>query len=345
MTNRIKISLTSGDHSTGRGIGVYGENLRQALMGVSDITLTNNNPDIIHYPFFDLFYHTLPFAKPKPTIVTIHDLTPLVMSSRYPMGIKGTLNFLLQWLSLRSVSAIITDSQNSKKDIVNFLRINPQKIFVTPLAVSRDYYKKPTVAQMTAVKDKYHLPDKFILTLASGPNPNKNLPSIAEATDRLGIPLVLCGNIRQEVKRPVHPELIDLVRLEVYNHVLYPGRVSNEEFNCLLHLASLYVHPSLYEGFGLTLLEAMTAGCLIASSNTSSMPEIYHDSAITFNPHKIRSIEKAIIKALSLTPRQKQTQIDEAKKKASQFTWEKTGNQTAEVYRHVFTNTTSSLKG
>lgn len=108
MENKIKVFLDSGTHSQGRGVGFYAENLAKGLEKLSDVTLTDANPDLIHYPFFDLFYPTLPYKKLKPTIVTIHDVTPLVMSDRYPKGIKGTINFFRQWLSLQSVSAIIT---------------------------------------------------------------------------------------------------------------------------------------------------------------------------------------------------------------------------------------------
>lgn len=332
----IKVSFAGRGHSEGRGVGIYLAGLLQALAKFPEIKITDEKPDLIHFPFFDLFYPTLHPHKAVPTVVTIHDLTPLVMSSRYPKGLIGTLNLFRQWWSLRQVSAIITDSECSKKDIEKYFRISPEKIFVTPLAVSDDYKQVPTPKLLVEVKEKYRLPEKFILTLASGPNPNKNLPTLAEATDRLGLPLVIVGSgMQQELVGPVHAELIDLVRLQVYNHIIYPGRIPNEEFNALLHLAALYVHPSYYEGFGLPLLEAMTAGCLVASSNTSSSPEIYHEGAITFNPKKIKSMEKAIQKALNLSPKAKAKQIEAAKERSQDFSWSKTVKLTLAVYQKV----------
>lgn len=332
---KIKVSIVGGGHSSGRGVGVYAENLSRALAKLPEINLTNKSPDLIHFPFFDIFFGTLPLRKTKPTVVTIHDLTPLVMSDRYPKGIISTFNLLKQWYSLRSVTAIVTDSENSKNDIVSYYRISPEKVFVTPLAVADDYKKQPSASELAGVKKKYHLPEKFILVLASGPDPNKNLPSLAEVTDRLGIPLVIVGNVIREIESPVPPELIDVVRLKVYNHIIFPGRIPNEEFNTLLHLASLYVHPSYYEGFGIPLLEAMTAGCLIATSNTSSSPEIYHEGAITFNPHKISSMQKAIEKALGLSPKAKAAQIELAKKRSKDFSWDKAARLTLAVYNKV----------
>lgn len=334
---KLKIFISAGDHSTGRGVGVYAQHLIDQFKKEKTVILTDQNPDIIHYPFFDPFYLTLPFKKEKPTVVTIHDLTPLVLSDRYPKGIRGTIKLFLQWFSLRSVSAIITDSENSKKDIEKYFRTPPEKIFVTPLAVDDDYRKKPTPSLLKAVKEKFRLPDKFVLTLAAGPNPNKNIPSLAEVTDRIGIPLVVVGkDWLQEIKQPVEAELIDLVRIQIYNHVSYPGFVSNEDFNCMLHLASVYVQPSLYEGFGLPLLEAMTTGCLVASSRSSSLPEIYYEGAITFNPKSLSSMEKAVAKALALSPARKQKHIELGKEKSKEFTWKKTAMATLEVYKKIF---------
>lgn len=336
MIKKIKVSLVGRDHSLGRGVGFYTENLSKALAEIPGVILTDNNPDIIHYPFFDLFYSTLPNHSQKPTVVTIHDLTPLVMSNRYPKGLRGTFNLIRQWWSLRNVSAIITDSENSKRDIVRIFRLPDEKIFVTPLAVSDDYKKTPSESKINEVKSRYNLPDRFILTLAGGPNPNKNLPSLAEATDRLDIPLVIVGGgMNQEIVKPVHPELIDLVRLQVYNHLICPGFIPNEDFNSMLHLAEIYVQPSLYEGFGLPLLEAMTAGCLIVSSKTSSLPEIYHEQAITFNPKSLRSMERSLRKALCLSTTEKKRQIDMAKKRATDFDWIKTAKSTLGVYKYI----------
>ncbi len=330
----IKVFLDGGGHSSGRGVGVYAEHLRTALEKLPKIELTDKDPDIIHYPFFDPFYLTLPLKKERPTVVTIHDLTPLVLADKYPKGIRGTIKLLIQWWSLRTVSAIITDSGNSKEDIIKYFRTAPEKIFVTPLAVDEAYRKVPSASKLKEVKEKYHLPDKFVLTLAAGPNPNKNLPSLAEVTDRLEIPLVIVGKgMLQEIVKPVEPELIDLVRLQVYNHIIYPGYVPNDDFNAMLHLAELYVQPSLYEGFGLPLLEAMTAGCLVASSKTSSLPEVYHEEAIVFNPRKLKSMEKAIANALNLSSSAKAKQIELAKKRSRDFSWSKTAHLTLEVYK------------
>ncbi len=335
MANPLKVQFIQDNHSTGRGIGVYAENLISSLKKIKGLSLVSKNADIVHYPYFDLFYPTLKVVPNSKTIVTIHDVTPLVMADRYPKGILTSFGLLRQWLSLKKVSAVITDSENSKKDIQKYLWFPEEKIFVTPLAVNELYKSNVTEKQKSDIKKKYNLPDKFILTVAGGPNPNKNLPSLAEVTERLNIPLVIVGGgMNQQIIKPVPPELIDMVRLEVYQHILRP-KVPNEDLNIMLRLATAYVQASFYEGFGIPLLEAMTTGCPIASSKTSSLPEVYHPETIVFNPRSLKSMEKAIKKVIALKGSAKEKYIEINKQRSKFFTWKKTAELTYEVYKKI----------
>lgn len=328
----MKVLIKSG-HSDGRGVGYYTTHLIKALRHNKEVEIVDNNPDIIHYPYFDLFYHTFPIKKEKPTVVTIHDVTPLAMPERYPKGIKGAINLFLQKLALKNVSAIITDSEYSKKDIVKYLKIDNKKIFVTPLAVDDIYREDVTDKKLKEVKAKYNLPDKFVLNVSAGPNPNKNLPALAIATGAINIPLVIVGKgMLQEVTEPVHPELIDLVKLKPYKHILYPGFVPDEDLLAMYKLATLYCQPSLYEGFGLPVLEAMTAGCIVVSSNTASLPEIYPKETITFNPKDKKEIQSKLLEALEISTKSKELLINKAKAKSDQFSWDSVCKKTIDVY-------------
>jgi len=336
MEKKLKVFLKSGLHSPGRGVGFYAQFLSQALGKIPEITLTGNNPDIIHYPFFDLFYSTLPFYKTTPTVVTIHDLTPLVLAKRYPRGVRGSIAFLRQYLSLKSVRAVITDSENSKTDIGKFLHFPGDRIFVIPLAVDPVFTKKISEFDLKIIGQKYELPDKFVLCVSAGPNPNKNLPSLASVTQNLGIPLVLVGKgLLQEVKEPVHPELADLVDLKKYKHVIYLGFVPTEDLNALYKLSSIYCQPSLYEGFGLPILEAMTSGALVVCSNTSSFPEVYPKNTITFNPNDLVDMEQQIKNALNLSTTERNIHILAGQSRSLDFNWDKTAQYTVKVYKEV----------
>jgi len=336
MQRKIKVDISPGGHSIGRGVGFYAQLLSEALAKLPEVELTSKDPDIIHYPFFDLFYPTLPFFKKTKTIVTIHDLTPLVLPDLYPKGIKGTLNLIRQRLSLSSVKAVITDSENSKQDIIQYFRFPSESVFVTPLAIDPVYKKDIADSKLKQIKEKYGLPDNFVLAVSAGPNPNKNLPALAKVTKDLNIPLVLVGKgLLQEIKVPIHPELKDLVALKKYDHIIYSGFVPTEDLTGFYRLATLYCVPSLYEGFGLPLLEAMTTGCLVVSSNASSLPEIYHPGALTFDPRSQSEMRSILQEALSLSPEEKGDQIKAGQERAEDFSWEKTAQDTLSVYKTI----------
>ena len=335
---KIKVNLSIDSHSTGRGIGFYAHNLKKALAKVPDLELTDQHPDLIHYPYFDLFYPTLKITH-TPTIVTLHDLTPLVLSSLYPKGLKGSINLWRQSLALKKATAIITDSQNSKIDIINYLHIPSQKIHVIPLAVDPIYSTKLAPKQLSQIKQKYSLPDKFVLYVG-GVNPNKNLPRLIQACLDLNLKLILVGSeFTQPLSLPVHPELKDLqiIQKSIQQHdsIHAPGFVSNEDLVGIYQLASVYCQPSLYEGFGLPLLEAMTAGCPIISSHSSSLPEIYPANTITFDPENQLSLNKALEAVLKLSPKQKLTLVKLGQARAKDFSWAKTAELTTKVYRSI----------
>jgi glycosyltransferase involved in cell wall biosynthesis len=338
MTNKkIKVFLDSKNHSLGRGVGIYAQNLREHLGKINNIELTSENPDIVHYPFFDLFYPTLPIIKKHKTVVTIHDVTPLVLSNLYPKGIRGHIALYHQKLALKNISAVITDSRNSKEDLVGYLNLPREKIHVVYLA-TYEMFTQPVVRdKVKKIKNKYHLPDKFILTVPGGPNPNKNLSLLAEASRMLSIPLVIVGKTFKDeglINNP-HPELNDLRRLKQYSHIIFPGFIPTDELPYFYHLATLYCQPSLYEGFGLPLLEAMNTNCLIVSSNTASLPEIYPENTIIFDPYSLNSLTKSLSLALSLKPDEKHKLIISAKLKAKDFNWEKTALETAKIYQLI----------
>jgi glycosyltransferase involved in cell wall biosynthesis len=329
----LRVKFVADQDSTGRGVGFYSQFLCEALMNHPDIELVDRDPDVIHYPHFDLFYPTLPLYHSTPTVVTIHDLTPLVLPSLYPRGVKGTLSLIRQRLALTTVKSIITDSKNSKQDIHKIFAIQSKKIFVTPLAID-PYYTTDHKFDAQAVRDKYNLPKRFVLTLAGGPNPNKNLPRLARVTAKLGITLVIVGGgMTQEVTEPVHSELRDLARVRKFLHVITPGFVPTPDFYALYKMATAYVQASLYEGFGMPVLEAMSTGCLLVSSHTSSLPELYAPGTITFDPNNFTDMLRKLRRALRLTPQARQSLIEANLGRSRDFTWEETVGQTIEAYR------------
>ena len=151
-----------------RGIGFYTSNLIEGLKAEGGVEVQEFlhlseviNADVVHYPWFDFYFHTLPIKKAIKTVVTIHDVIPLKFSQHYPVGVRGRYNLFLQKLALKNCE-IITDSKISKKDIVNFLKVDEK--LVTPIyLVSDENFKMESVTKLIFFKRMYNLPNNFLL--------------------------------------------------------------------------------------------------------------------------------------------------------------------------------------
>ncbi len=364
--------LTSG-HSV-RGIGVHTKELVRELklktqnskfkidafdFSVNSKQLIANNYDIVHYPYFHPFFITLPFQKPtKRVVVTIHDLIPLIYPKHYPPGIKGQIRFLIQKFLLKNVDAIITISETSKKDICRFLGVHPDKVHVIYLA-PREIFKpiQNTTSLRSDVVKRYRLPDRFSLYVGDV-NYNKNIPTLAKACKVAKIPLVICGKQALEVEEfdedlrivrgPMdylrflfglpHPELAhykDLLKeFENNKHVVRLGFVPDKDLVVIYNLATIYVQPSFYEGFGLPVLEAFSCGVPVVASKTQALVEIAGTGALFANPRDFNDFASKIKKVINDEKLRKQL-ISTGSEIVKNFSWRKTAEETIEVYRSI----------
>ena len=329
-----------------RGIGAYTQNLITALQSIKladfEVILIEKEPipkdcDLIHYPFFDLFFATLPLIRKKKTVVTIHDTIPLVFPKHYPPGIKGRLRLETQKTSLRTVDAVITDSQNSKKDLFKYLNYLKEKIYVIPLAPGKEFRPITNRQSLVATKQKYQLPDAFVLYVGDV-NYNKNIPGLVKTCEKIKVPLVIVGKqaVEKNINR-LHPENKDLVWLQDYcqSPVTLLGFVSTEDLVAIYNLATVYCQPSFYEGFGLPVLEAMACGCPVVAANTSSLPEICGKAAVMVNPYDINDIANGLEKVIRET-KIRNTLKEKGLVWVKNFSWEKAADQTIKVYQHVY---------
>ena len=306
-----------------RGVGFYTRRLlpelkKQAVKFGFEIVENDMSAKIVHYPFFDLFRHTLPIFKSAKTVVTVHDVIPLEFPDHYPPGIKGWFNLQLQKLALSGVEGVITDSHASVQAIRKYLSVSHAKIKLIYLAADEKFKPKK-------VTKKYTLPKKFVLYVGDV-NWNKNIPGLIKACDQINYPLVIVGKQATEIDKMdlSHPELKHLKDLD-FKNVIRLGFVSDEELVDIYNLASVYCQPSFAEGFGLPVLEAMACGTPVACSRTHSLPEIAGPTASYFDPHNTSSMAKAI---KSATPK---GVMDQAKN----FSWDKTATQTLQVYSEI----------
>src|SRR5258708_7304365 len=163
MKVAINTSPLASIHKT-RGVGFYTKYLVGELKKIKELEVQEfshldevKEADIIHYPYFDLFFHTLRVHRKIPTVVTIHDVTPLKFPKHYPSGIRGKFKFLLQKNELKKVKAVITDSDASKKDIHSLLKLNEESIFVTYLAQAEHFRQIKDGAKLKKIASKFNL--------------------------------------------------------------------------------------------------------------------------------------------------------------------------------------------
>lgn len=326
-----------------RGIGVYAKNLYEAIRKYTNINVklvedsTNEKFDLIHYPYFDFFASSLPLIKKYPTVVTIHDLIPLIFPKFYPPGIKGSINLFRQKVALKNVKAIISVSTSTKGDIEKILKINPGKIFTVYSAPAENFKKIENLTELKSIKKKYNLPNKFALFVGSV-NWNKNLINLTQACIDAKIDLYLVGsgfNIQENLN---HPELAPLKEFRKkysdnkFVHVV--NFVTGQKLVGLYNLASCLLIPSFYEGFGLPILEAQSCGTPVITSNNSSMPEIAGEGAILVNPENPDEISKAITKVTS-DVNLKTSLIRKGFENVKKYSWEKTAKDTVKVYEKI----------
>jgi glycosyltransferase involved in cell wall biosynthesis len=332
----INTPLSSG-HAI-RGVGFYTRNLLNQMsklapeygIQIVETASPEGEFDLIHYPFFDLFYPTLPLFKSTPTVVTIHDVIPLEYPSHYPPGIKGLLNLIHQKLSLNSVDRVITDSYASVMGIRSNLHVPNHKIKLVYLAADEVYQPVKDKKQLLRVKNKFNLPDKFVLYVGDI-NWNKNILSLVTACEKAHEKLVIVGKQAATIDSMdlSHPELRHLVefKLHISTNVIRLGFVSTEDLVSIYNLATVYCQPSFAEGFGLPILEAMSCGTPVVCSNTSSLPEIGGDAVLYFSPDSVDEIAGAISRVKS-SP-------EKSLEQAAKFSWEKAAIQTLLVYKEI----------
>lgn len=341
----MKIYLDTLPLRTGhqiRGIGRYTEGLLEALRAaqIEVITCADDllQAEIIHYPYFDLFLPSLPIYWRKKAVVTIHDVIPLEFPKAYKPGLQGNVNFLRQKFSLRFVKAVITDSEYSKQQIAKLLRIKLEKIYVVPLAANPDL-KLNNSSSLKDVQHKHRLPEKYILYVGDI-NYNKNLPALIKAMTHLpsDVELVCVGKNFREKPIPEWQGLVNTIRearLESRVHFIRNlGTKSNADLAAIYHGALCYVQPSLSEGFGLPILEAMQCQTPVVSSRRGSLPEVGGKHAVYVEP-KPAAIANGVKEVLSWSAHDRKQWLSSASKWAAGFTWQKTAAGTIDVYKRV----------
>ncbi|HYD35451.1 MAG TPA: glycosyltransferase family 1 protein [Vitreimonas sp.] len=339
----VKLDTTPlGNDNAIRGVGMYTRLLHQELSQLPDVQLISlgesQTPDVIHYPFFDLFFATLPWRHSAPTVITIHDVIPLKFPEFYPVGKKGRVRYWRQRFLAQRADAIITDSEASKADIVKHLGIKSTKVHVVYLAANPEL-KKADKNEVSRVKKAYHLPAQYILYVGDI-NYNKNLPQLIKAVKYLpeDIHLVCVGKNFYPHEIPEWRWIeAQIAMSEVTDRVhLIPDIAGDatKDLAALYSGAVAYVQPSLYEGFGLPILEAMQCRVPVVSTHTSSLIEVGNEYVVFTTP-TAESLAEGVEAVLNWSETKRQQVIRAAFEWSQSFTWQKTAQETLGIYRQV----------
>ncbi len=292
-----------------------------------------NLNDTVHYT--NQHFGRISMCAGLPFIVTVHDLERICFPfSTQEAGEEVSLKKDAQ--AIRKAEAIIAVSENTKKDLLKYLQIPEDKITVVYNGVNHESFK-PTYQPI--------LSSPYILYVGSE-RPRKNLGRLLEAFAELkkvpgftDLKLIKCGDPgRSDAFRDVTLQKIKELGLD--SEVIFVDPISDDLLSAYYTSARVLVYPSLYEGFGLPVLEAMACDCPVITSNVSSLPEVAGDSALLINPNDVRDIYSSV-KLLLTNDSLRNNLVSKGRMQCMSFSWQKTADQTLNVYRQV----EQSIKG
>jgi glycosyltransferase involved in cell wall biosynthesis len=274
-----------------------------------------------------------PVAGSFPTVTTVHDVMPIRFAPLYRPWYRWYGAAVMPRFARRA-RAVIAVSRAAKEEIVEWLGVPPERIVVIPHGVDRTF--APIDAddpEAAAVRQRYHLPRDFILAVGSV-EPRKNLSRLLEAVrllrDRAGTREVALVHAGPEGWRPEEiPAAVS--RLGLYGVVLLLGYVPVRDLRVLFGLARAFVYPSLWEGFGLPVLEAMSCGCPVVASGVASIPEVAGDAALLVDPHSVEDIARGIAAVWDGGP-SREGLVRRGLERVREFTWERAARATLSVY-------------
>lgn len=292
--------------------------------------LLSHKPDVLFMPGF-----LIPVYHPGRVVVSFLDLAFRI----FPGILKTRLAFVFERqvaFAARHADAIIAISESTKRDIVKFYDIPPEKIFVTYLGYEAGLFKPETDEVRTAgVLTKHGINTEFVLCVGTL-EPRKNLDRLIEAfalfkkQSGAGHKLVITG-----AKGWLYDKIFETVsELKLENEVVFTGYVAREDLPSLFSRAGVFVYPSLYEGFGLPPLEAMACGAPVITSNVSSLPEVVGEAGAMVDPYDVQGLAEAISRVLTEESLRREMAA-KGIERAKLFSWEKAAAQTLAVFQHV----------
>ena len=284
----------------------------------------------------DLFHGTnfeIPFWNKRPAVLTVHDLSPLLHPEKHEKRLARRLRWRLP-LMVKSAAMIITPTESVKRELCGQLGADPEKVAVTPEA-PRSVFKRVEREKTLETRRRLGIRDNFILFVGTI-EPRKNLSTLARAFDEI---------LRQTSLRP---QLViagkegwlmnDLFRFingaGIQDDVCFTGYLGDDDLRALYSSCTLFVYPSLYEGFGLPPLEAMACGAPLITSRIPSIMETVESAACLVDPTNMQELAGAMVQLLE-DPEAREQLSTLGAQHVRKFTWERTASLTLEIYKKV----------
>ena len=324
------------------------KNLKKRFVQIPEVTpqqqvmvpfeLWKQKPDVYHYPNFDL-----PVFQPYNSIFTVHDLTYLKHRDLYMNGrwIKNFYTKAIMSLAAKKSKKIISVSSSTKNDLLEILKVPEHKVDVIHEGLDESYFNGNLSNNKSNFFNKnfgLNDGDEYFLFIGER-RPHKNLVRLIEAFSIFKqrapdkIKLVIGGKkyaSYDEPERKAH-------ELNFTNEVIFLGYIPEDDLQLLYKNARCFIFISIYEGFGIPILEAMACGIPIITSNISSMPEVAGEAALTVNPYNVAEIAEAIHR-ITYDSNMSQRLVDTGLKRVKRFSWDSAAEKTLELYEGILRN-------
>jgi len=280
--------------------------------------------DVIHAPV-----NVAPLITGVPRVVTVHDLAFHLYPEQYP-GRKQRYLRTMTKLSVRRAARVIAVSEATRQDIIRLYDADPARIVTVPNGVGPEM-RRLDADTVASFRSKHGLTTKFALFLGTL-QPRKNLETLlrayARSANETGWELVVAGATGWQ-----HEQIFDLARqLQILDRVRFVGFVPSEDLPLWYNAADVFVYPSLYEGFGLPLVEAMACGTPVIASDTPALSEVVGSAGLVVGTKDVPALAQALLE-LAREPELRHELIERGLRRAGDFSWRRTAAQTAAVYR------------
>jgi glycosyltransferase involved in cell wall biosynthesis len=332
--NEYVLMYDSKDH-----LGTYSH-----LENVEEIYIPPANPLIwdhwkvhqgLQKSHIDLVFHTkftVPLFMKTKRVMTLHGAGWFVHPQLW-----GKLNVQYQKAVIpmycRAADFLISNSELTTKAYVDIFKIPPHKIRTTHLAAGNAFHQVTDAAALEAIRKAYRLPEKFILTVTSYDPLRKNFATLLEAFEQCrrthDVDLVVVGSHCEK-----YAQDFDFRSRGLHEVVHFPGWVEQSDLPAIYSLAQVFFFPSVYETFGIPVVEAMSCGCPVVSSNTGAIPELAHGAALLSDPFD-RDVLAANLSRVLSSQDVARHYHDAGLKRAEQFSWDRTARETLEVFQLV----------